>query len=148
MLRKCELRCHHHLTNAYKFLLHRSLSCVFHSRSRRSRRRSMNVAHFRFCQTLPTVCPLVAFLATVATLALEHGGGVLVSGTLCFPVGLALVLGLIELAVFRCVAGTFTHEAFLSFCLCQRRQRPSVSHLHRWVFNSTSRPSFSKIRPN
>ena len=78
---------------------------------------------FRFCQTLLAVCPLVGFLATVATLVLELGGAVLVSRTFCFPFGLALALALIELAVFRFVAGTSAHEASFSF----------ASHSHCWV---------------
>ena len=63
---------------------------------------------FRFCQTPPAVCPL-AFLAAVATLTFELGGTVLVS-LLLWP----LPPTLIELAVFRCVAGTSAHEASLS----------------------------------
>ena len=53
------------------------LPCVFHWRHRRSRRRSSNGVDFlvfRFCQTFPAVCPLVTFLATMATLTFRLGG--------------------------------------------------------------------------
>ena len=49
------------------------------------------------------------------TRPLERGGAVLVSRALCFSLRLALAFALIELAVFRCVVGTSTHEASLSF---------------------------------
>ena len=69
---------------------------LFHCRHRRSRRRSINGADFlvfRFCQTLLEVCPLVTFLATMATLAIKLGWSVPLSrGTLCLYLALALAL--------------------------------------------------------
>ena len=92
-----------------------------------------------------SVHPLVAFLATVATLALELGGAVLVSGTLCVSLALALALTLIELAVFRCVAGTSAHVASHSSAFTNgvnvHRRRVALGS------DSTPRPSLSKIRP-
>ena len=56
----------------------------------------------------------MAFLATVATLTFKVGWTILVGRVLCLFLALALALTLIELAVFRCVAGTSAHEASLS----------------------------------
>ena len=91
---------------------------VFHCRHRRTRRRSVNVADFivfRFCQTFLAVCPLVAFLATMAKLTFKLGGTVPFNrGSLRLSFALAFALGLIELAIFRCVVETSAQEASLS----------------------------------
>ena len=115
--------------------------CFSHCRHRCRRRRSINgvdLLVFRFCQTFPTVCPLVTFLATVATLAFKLGGPVRVSRDLCFPL--------------------------LSYSLSLWRGRPHAKHpfplplptaptsigvaLALLGSDSTPRPSLSETRPN
>ena len=101
----------------------------------RHRRRSINGVDFlvfRFCQTLPAVCPLVASLATVATLTFKLGGTALVSRALCLSLALALALTLIELGPSLRGRDVRTRSITL-LCNCQQRQHPSVSHLHCWV---------------
>ena len=106
----------------------------------------MDFLVLRFCQTLPAVYPLVTLLAAAATLAFKLGRTVLVSrGDLRLTLTLGLALDLIELAVFRCVAGTSAHEASLSLAFAntinvhRRRIRIAGS-------DSTPRPSLSKTR--
>ena len=94
-------------------------------------------------ESLPAVCPLVGLLAAVAALALELDGAFVVNRALCFSLGLGFALALVELAIFRRVAGTSACEASPCPCFCRRHQRPSVSHL-----DSTPGPSLSKIPPN
>ena len=124
MLRRCQLRCPHHLgplricgDSCFFDHLYRPYGC--------SRRRSINGVDFlvlRFCWWLPAICPLVSILATVVTLAFKLGATFLVrQGVLRLTLALGLALGLIELAVFRCVAGTSPH-----FGLSQKREMPGL----------------------
>ena len=72
-----------------------NLPCVF----RRSRPCSINGVDFLvfcFCQTLPAVCPLVGFLATVGALTFKIGGAVPAIRALCLSLDLALVFALME----------------------------------------------------